>query len=716
MVSLAWAVLSTSVDEYPASPHLPLRLMPQPGNFEARVNRVCCRSSLADNWLSSITPTNTFEQINTNEVRMISKFPSARYSQASIISEANSAGFKVLSPAELRLLDLGETKDHIVPMFEESIPDVKASDGMNWKWERTIRASFIRWLCVGPLNLIVDPSGISIVGARITDSLDLYSVNVPFPLEMSNCYFDKPLSLNEAQIPALDMRRSWVPGISAENLIVKGSVWLGYGFISTGEVLLRGTRITGDLDCSSGTFLYSAGSYVPPDERQGCALTFDRARIAGSVLLRRHSLEFPEFRAEGGVQLISAEIDGELDCSGGKFFSSEGISLNADNATIKSSVFLCQNFESRGEARFVQAQVIGGMECWGSVFSNPGQIALNLSACNVKMSVSFGQREDSPGTSIFGWVMLQAAQIGLTLDLQGLDLRTATLNLSGASSSFLADTSPKYWPRSNHLYLRGFQYSAIVSGTKAPRERLRWLALQPDDDFNSDAYAQLAKILLQSGDEDGSKLVLETLARLQTRRGHQFWYLAPSNLFEASIGYGYRPIWAIYYSLILGSLGWIIYRRSYLAGSMVPTDKDAYAEFRKSRTLPHNYPHLSPVIFSIETSLPLVKLGQADKWQPDPNPERHPNPISNEQKPASRVARRFRYTRLQAFDPARKLIAKVGVQIGLNPGLSGYSIDTQLSRKWTSPKFVRRFIWVQILLGWLFATLFVAGYGGLVHK
>jgi hypothetical protein len=34
----------------------------------------------------------------------------------------------------------------------------------------------------------------------------------------------------------------------------------------------------------------------------------------------------------------------------------------------------------------------------------------------------------------------------------------------------------------------------------------------------------------------------------------------------------------------------------------------------------------------------------------------------------------------------------------------------------TSPRFVRVFLWFQILLGWLLATLFAAGIAGLVHS
>jgi hypothetical protein len=74
----------------------------------------------------------------------------------------------------------------------------------------------------------------------------------------------------------------------------------------------------------------------------------------------------------------------------------------------------------------------------------------------------------------------------------------------------------------------------------------------------------------------------------------------------------------------------------------------------RRRYLPPHYPRFQPLMFSLETTFPLVKLGQADKWQPDP----------------------------------------------------------------AAPGFMRILRWcirVQILLGWLFATLFLAAVSGIVQ-
>ena len=94
---------------------------------------------------------------------------------------------------------------------------------------------------------------------------------------------------------------------------------------------------------------------------------------------------------------------------------------------------------------------------------------------------------------------------------------------------------------------------------------------------------------------------------------------------------------------------------------------------------------------SARSSIPLrpalVDLGQVDRWAPDPSPtlRERATPVG--------VSRRFMWLS-KAWNSAA---------CGLD-----YLID--------SPRFLRVFAWVQILLGWLFATLFVAAITGIVRR
>jgi hypothetical protein len=112
---------------------------------------------------------------------------------------------------------------------------------------------------------------------------------------------------------------------------------------------------------------------------------------------------------------------------------------------------------------------------------------------------------------------------------------------------------------------------------------------------------------------------------------------------------------------------------------MAPTEKDAYDEFREGRT-PVRYQPFNPLIYSVENCIPLVKLGQDDRWQPDPNPQRRV--------PAVAVGKLSR------------------------------AVDSMLDfvvRDWAvTPRALRWFRWIMIGLGWLLATFFVAGLTGII--
>jgi hypothetical protein len=165
-------------------------------------------------------------------------------------------------------------------------------------------------------------------------------------------------------------------------------------------------------------------------------------------------------------------------------------------------------------------------------------------------------------------------------------------------------------------------------------------------------------------------------------------------------------LWAFWEIVGLSTLGWVIYRRGYLAGNIVPVDKQAYASFRSDGRPPDHHTAFAPLVFSIENSLPLVKLGQGDKWRPEPSPK--VAPFQQKSWP----------TALGPPRPRTKLSWSrcFLVYCGLEPDPNTEKLRSQPSRWLTSSKFLRWFLWFQILLGWLLATLFLAGVTGLVRN
>jgi hypothetical protein len=250
---------------------------------------------------------------------------------------------------------------------------------------------------------------------------------------------------------------------------------------------------------------------------------------------------------------------------------------------------------------------------------------------------------------------VETAAIAGTLFWQGVEV--TSLDLIDASVGALVDDE-KSWPSKGNLFLDGFVYGHL-SG-KSPRDaktRLKWLERQ--DPFRPQPYRQLAKVLREAGDDSGARNVLFGMERRRRQVEDRSWYArAWGWLLKWTIGYGFHPGWAIWGLLLLTALGWGLFRHGYFSGAMAPTDKDAYHCFRDNRQLPDHYQRFTASVYSLENSLPFVNLGQKDHWAPDPNQQ-------------------------------------------------GW---------WRLASFLRGFRWGQVLVGWLLATLFVAGVTGVVRK
>jgi hypothetical protein len=569
------------------------------------------------------------------------------------------ARFGALSQAELKLLRAAP-KGEVAWCGPNALDIDPANDPAKadeWGPGREIRADLIRWLCKDrDAATAVDPTGIQVHAARITGGLHLSYVSVLFPLSLCRCRLTDNANLISADLPALDLAGSWARSVTADGAHVRGAVFLNNGFRAEGEVRLLGAQIGGDLDCRRGTF---------KNPGKG-ALSSHNAKVQGGIYLREG------FSAEGAVGLLGAQIGGDLDCSGGTFKNPGGNALTADGANVKGSVVLREGFRAEGAVRLLGAQIGGDLACRGGIFRNPGKDALCADGANVKGEVFLSDRLSAEGE-----VRLLGAQIEGDLDCRGGRLSEVTaqnaaisgtlfwqgveatsLDLINASAGSLVDDE-KSWPAKGNLFLDGFVYGHI-SGNR-PRDaktRLRWLALQPE--FKPQPYNQLARVLREAGHARGARRVLyEMESRRRKAEDQGLFSRLMSRAFKTTLGYGYYPHRIAVGGLVfLITMGWWLFRQGYFAGAVVPTDRDAYYCIRTHGRPPDHYQPFTAFIYSLENSVPLFNLGQKDLWTADPSPRG--------------------------------------------------------SRRWAD--FLRAFRWCQIVFGWLFSTLFVAGVTGVVRK
>jgi hypothetical protein len=288
----------------------------------------------------------------------------------------------------------------------------------------------------------------------------------------------------------------------------------------------------------------------------------------------------------GTLSLNSAKIGGTLTCEGGSFSGSgEPAAIWADGIKVSGDVLLRRGsedagdpspFQARGPVRFIGAHVDGDLDCSGGEFLDPGEECVLL------------QRAVVHGELVFD----AASRIGGALDLENC-----------VASEIEVD--PKCWPKPGSLKLDGFVYMNIVPGRADLR--LSWLKL--DSSGATQPYRQLAKIMKDAGDANHATCVLIEMEKKLSAS-------EPLRPLKALIGYGYRPGRAVWALIVLWLLGTALCWNGDRRGIVVPTDKDVAASFAAKQVTPDYYPAFQPVAFSLENTFPLVKLGQADKWQP----------------------------------------------------------------------------------------------------
>jgi hypothetical protein len=617
------------------------------------------------------------------------------------------ARFPKLTEAELELLRAAPKGEvaYCGPSANDDDPFNDPAKVDEWGPQREIRAGLIRWLCVDhDAASAVDPRGIQVRAAKITGALDLSHASAPFPLILGRCRFTDDANLISMDFPMLSLGGSRVLSITADSANVRGSVFLRAGFSAEGEVRLLGARIGGDLDCSGGAFKNPGKDALQADRAdvrgsvflcegfiaegavrllnaQICgnldcsggifrnpgkeALSADRANVNGSVFLNER------FSAEGAVRLLGAQIGCDLTCRGGTFRNPGRDALSADGADVKGGVFLSDDFVAEGEVRLLGARIGGNLDCTGGALKNPGDNALSADSARVGRGVFLRD-----GFSAEGTVRLPGAQIGGDLSCragrlggviaedavirgalfwQGLD--ATSLDLVNASARSLIDDE-KSWPSKGKLFIDGFVYGHISGGSpRDAKTRLRWLERQ--DPFRPKPYRQLAEVLREAGDDSGERKVLFEMECRRRQGEDRNWYARLWGwVLKWTIGYGLYSWRALGWLMLLTALGWGLFRHGYSSGAMAPTDKDAYYFFRDHRWSPDHYPRFTASVYSLENSLPFVNLDQKDHWTPDPNQQ-------------------------------------------------GW---------WRLASFLRTFRWCQVLLGWLLATLFVAGVTGVVRK
>jgi len=544
---------------------------------------------------------------------------------------------KGLTPAEKILLESVVKGREAVFLTRNAELD-NPKNSAEWGIERTIRTTLIYWLCVSSEAVPhVHPKGVRIKGAKVSGELNFEGATLSKPLWITQSAIFEGIVLKEATTKTIGFTGSYTGPIKAEGIRVLGSMHLDEDFHVKGLVNILFANIEGNLVCDSGRF----------DHPESYAI------LAGGIIVKGDVLLCHKFHAQGEVRITGAKIGGILLCTGGRFENPEEeydfkefeflerydpekyedriegykkykkYAIFAKRINVKGTVYLSEDFHAQGEVCLVGADIGEQLDCSRGTFDNPKGIALNAQGIKVSSEIS----------------LIKAKFKGL------LDLRNARVGS--------IEDEKKYWPETGNLRINGFEYFGF-SG-KAPtlsKDRLEWLRRQPRRPFRHQPYAQLARVYQQMGQESEAKKVLIAKQRELTRYGNLNFFTWLWRLILAMlIVYGYRPWRAFVYILIFVAIGTAIFGYADRKNMMVAAGKDYKDKMKILSEYPH-YPRFNPIIYSLDTFVPIINFHQAQYWIPG--------------------TRHSRWT-------------------------------------WT-------YLRIHIVMGWIFSTLAIAGVTGLVRK
>lgn len=384
------------------------------------------------------------------------------------------------------------------------------------------------------------------------------------------------------------------------------------------DVMLRDCTLPG---------LYLTGTHLPK-------LNAQRLQCNGPLHLS------DGFLATGLVDLVGAEIGGQLACVGGKFLA-KGMALNCDAISVGADVLLLGEFEARGEINLTWAEIAGNLWISGATLTT-GLVAQGMRV-----------------RAVFVWKDVKGD--GIEVDL--IDAHVGTL-VDAADS----------WQSVKNLRLSSFRYDRIESDMDV-QERLDWLAKHDAAAlrFTPQPYVQLANVLRRQGfagdaarvlvrreDKQWLQEYLDGQAAHKRSRDHlngdlrpaaaSLWadgkyvlnvlkYLAGC-LFGLMFGYGHQLERVLFWIAAILGITICFAQQIHIHGQFAPTSSvvltsrdwldsfpteplhpdsplwraqlDAWAQTTSGR----DYTSFSAFLYALDLFIPLDALGQEKNWAP----------------------------------------------------------------------------------------------------
>jgi hypothetical protein len=454
------------------------------------------------------------------------------------------------------------------------------------------------------------------------------------------------------------------PTLHGDRLQVDGGLFLDEGFRATGHgedgaVRLLGAHITGQLSFSGAKLTNEAGP----------ALIADGLQVDEGSLFLDKGFRATGHSKLGAVRLLGAHVTGQLSFSGAKLTNEAGPALGGDRLQVDGDLFLGGGFRATGHSqlgavRLLGAHITGQLSLSDAVLTNGAGPAVAGDRLQVDGDLFLGGGFRATGHGEDGAVQLPGAHIG-QLVVSGAELTNEdglVLDLGDAEAKTIRLSPEAVCPQgvagrsTCNAIARRVDLSGFVYTSLADGRWSQWLHLiaRHTHGYRPQPYQQLAAVRRAAGhDADVRKILIAQQEDLRERGGlGGRWARAVHYLWGALGGYGYR-IGRIAFTLLIVLL--VAAGLGIWAGH-IPTSPAHYV---------------------------AMHTAQAD------------NPHS----PCSLTEQ-----------------IGVGIDRGLPLGTTGIRGRCDLDTTSGWGQALTWFTWVLQFFVWALATLFVAGYVGLIRK
>jgi len=390
-------------------------------------------------------------------------------------------------------------------------------------------------------------------------------------------------------------------------------------------------------DCTVGGIAIYRGRFYG-------AVSFDRSTVRGALAIA----ESRYLQRQGTpFALRNISVGGDVAISNVRSY--EGLALTAStlgaNLSIRDSLLA---------TRAVNALELDGTTIRGglTVVGNRLHGRASMAGARVDSFAIFGACEFRE----FGGLVADGASVRKGLSWTGIRRRGETavrLSLIDADVGVWIDDDESR-PAQDELFLTGFRYSAIEDLPSGDDGRLEWLALQKQPSAQS--YEQLARTYHAAGHEASARKVAigKNVVAAKSSKWYT-WARFSSIVSRWVIGYGYKPQWAIAWSVAVILAGTLTFAYTHDLGLFAPA---------KEMTTAALYPHFNSAAYSLDAFLPLLDLQQEQYWRP-------------------------------VADSRCRVVNRWSVPCGA---------------------WLQMYQWTQTVLGWLLTSLSVAGLTGLIRR